>query len=238
MFYDLFRKYRQTYRVEEILAGNANAETMAQAQRAPFDERLSLISLLLETLQGDIAKLDQREEAITQVSALLKNKKEAFAHGSAQEDAEALKDISQQLQEDTRRKKKAGALAVRQERAIRTTLQLLEEMRLSISEHPDTPPASQMEEVFSSEADAVAQDAEGIRTRMEHMLDFCERAFGEGQEMLILVTELSVHALSAQFIARYGCDAYYRHNQSLLLYDRRNDLLNDIAALNLDDRAD
>ena len=57
----------------------------------------------------------------------------------------------------------------------------------------------------------------------------------EGQELLILVTELTLRSTAARFIARYGCDAYFRHNKNLLFYERKTEIGRAIDDLQLDD---
>ena len=52
------------------------------------------------------------------------------------------------------------------------------------------------------------------------MFLFSEDAFGEGQELLIIVTELTANYNSARFISEFGCEAYFRHNKELLFYER------------------
>ncbi len=61
-----------------------------------------------------------------------------------------------------------------------------------------------------------------------------EEAFSEGNEMLILVTELTVNSFSAQFIAAFGSEDYNKHNKELLLSERREDIKAQIAELKLD----
>ena len=51
--------------------------------------------------------------------------------------------------------------------------------------------------------------------------------------MLILVTELTVNNDSAAFIATFGCDAYQRHNEQLLLSERSDKLIAEIKELKL-----
>ena len=46
-YLDLYYKYRDDYGVEEILAGRPRPDAFARLLNAPFDERLSLVSLLL-----------------------------------------------------------------------------------------------------------------------------------------------------------------------------------------------
>ena len=61
-----------------------------------------------------------------------------------------------------------------------------------------------------------------------------ENAFAEGNEMLILVTELTVNNDSARFISQFGSPAYERHNKELMLSERQNSLQDEIEALNLE----
>ena len=73
--------------------------------------------------------------------------------------------------------------------------------------------------------------AEASGAALENTFSFCEQAFGEGQELLILVTELTANSHSAHFIARYGSEGYYRHNKALLVYERQEAILRELDAL-------
>ena len=70
-------------------------------------------------------------------------------------------------------------------------------------------------------------------SKLENLFYFCTEAFGEGQEMQILVTELTISTWGSKFISRYGCKSYYAHNQGLLLDDRTRDLLAQIDELTM-----
>ena len=65
------------------------------------------------------------------------------------------------------------------------------------------------------------------------MFLFIEDVFGSGQEMLVVVTELTVNYYSAKFISRYGCDAYFAHNQELLFYERQQEIISQLESLEL-----
>ena len=49
--------------------------------------------------------------------------------------------------------------------------------------------------------------------------------------MVVFATELTAGFHTSWFIQSFGCEAYYRHNQSLLFHDARQQLLQDIAGL-------
>ena len=50
-YLDLYYKYRDDYGVEDILAGQAKPAVFARLLQAPFDEKLSLVSLILSGLE-------------------------------------------------------------------------------------------------------------------------------------------------------------------------------------------
>ena len=50
VYYDLFNKYRSDYQVDKILAGKADESIKDRARKAKFDERLSLLGLLLDAV--------------------------------------------------------------------------------------------------------------------------------------------------------------------------------------------
>ena len=54
-YLELYRRYQSEYRVEEILAGTIRENVCDQAAKAPFDEKLSLVGLLLSKLSGYFA---------------------------------------------------------------------------------------------------------------------------------------------------------------------------------------
>ena len=68
---------------------------------------------------------------------------------------------------------------------------------------------------------------------MSNLFRFCEKAFSAGQELLIVVTELTANAHTARFIARYGCEEYYTHNRDLLFGQRQREILSEMADLGL-----
>ena len=59
---------------------------------------------------------------------------------------------------------------------------------------------------------------------------FLEQTFGQGQELVIFVTEVTAGYDTSWFVENFGCDAYFRHNKELLFDDTRRRIREDIAA--------
>ena len=77
--------------------------------------------------------------------------------------------------------------------------------------------------------------AQAGRNALSHAFQFCEEVFAGGQEMLILVTELTISPHASKFIARYGCPEYFAHNKELLFYERQQDIITQLEKLDLDE---
>ena len=65
------------------------------------------------------------------------------------------------------------------------------------------------------------------------MFKFCEDVFRDGQEMVILVTELTISYYGAHFISRYGCKEYFDHNKELLFYERQKEIITELESIEL-----
>lgn len=72
-----------------------------------------------------------------------------------------------------------------------------------------------------------------VGERLHALFVFMEETFADGNEMLIFVTELTVNDYSARFIGMFGSEDYNRHNEELMITERRNELQEEIAALEL-----
>ena len=59
---------------------------------------------------------------------------------------------------------------------------------------------------------------------LEYAFDFLEAAFGQGQELVLFVTELSAGYYSLWYIRENGCDRYYKYNKGLLFTERQQEI--------------
>ena len=59
---------------------------------------------------------------------------------------------------------------------------------------------------------------------------FLEQTFGQDQELVLFVTEVTAGYDTSWFVENFGCDAYFRHNKELLFDDTRHRIRESIAA--------
>ena len=231
-YYDLFSKYRSDYQVEEILSGDVSEAILERAKAAKFDERLSLLSLLTDRVGDGIRQTLIRERALTEVMNRLRPRKSQFSAAAADAAKAALTELAEAVEAGIARRRQANALSPEAARAERKAAKLLEDFAAELPE--DAAPFAWLGKRFDGENARLRARAQETREQLENMFAFCEQAFPEGQELLLLVTELSVNPDSSRFIGKYGCDAYFRHNRELMFYERNRELSREIAELKLD----
>ena len=66
--------------------------------------------------------------------------------------------------------------------------------------------------------------------QFDNAFRFLETTFGQGQELVIFVTEVTAGFDASWFVENFGCDAYFRHNRELLFDDTRHRIRQDIMA--------
>ena len=215
IYYDLFDKYRSDYKTELILAGKAPEEIISRAEKAEFDERLSLIGLLLDSVCTEIRDIIRREDAVT---ALLKLLREVKAGAS-------IADVITEHTERMRREERRGTLSAEKRRENEWVLAFLKKHEGLNSDF------AALKADFDAEVADMKNAAAAAKTQLESLFEFAEKVWSSGQELLIIVTELTANYYSARFIARYGCEGYYRHSEELMFYERQTDIIKRMEAL-------
>lgn len=231
-YYELYNKYKSVYRIPDILDGKIPSET-GPMRDAPFDEKLSLIGLLIDSLNqefraysDDLSLQKSLYDDIRSMKTQLKT-----GGGSIADLIDArIRGLGQALSA----KKEAKLLGREEEKQIRRQMRALGELL--------------HEEKLEGAADAKGQfltaagwfqkreDERLSRVKMAgdhltHAFEFLSAVYGEGQEMVIFLSELSAGYYSLKYVDECGNDAYYRYNKSLLLGERRQQIRNEILDL-------
>ncbi len=127
-YYDLYQKYKNDYKVEEILTGSVSEQAKDKARKADFDERLSLMGMLIDKIQQDIKENMQKSALLHELMNPLRALKAKAAAGCSKEE---FQDILAR-QTDARITSmeslaKAGALSGRDKKKNRALIRFLEE---------------------------------------------------------------------------------------------------------------
>ena len=239
-YYDLFNKYKKEYQTEEILNGTRSEQTVERARIAAFDERLSLLGMLVDKMMSEIRENMETSDYLSDLFTGLKAIKSAAEKQTEGEKSVTVEEMLEK-QADARKKQmeaslKAGNLSETDKRKNNRIVRCLEEAKkeLYLDGQKDAVDAfAKVKAKFEKELSEMKTETMKIKARLENLFSFVEEAFAEGNEMLILVTELTVNHNSARFISRFGCDAYQKHNENLMLTERQTLLKEEIAALDL-----
>ncbi len=224
IYYELYQKYRSDYRIGDILAGNADSEITERAAAAKFDERWSLLGLLLENVSRETGEILAEDSDLMTVRRTLGELK-----GSAEEGDDVclmMQECIDSLDDERGRLRAANSLTPDKERSIFFRRELFARFRTAAKDGFDG-----VKESYSGDVGRFKQRLAEVSAHMNNMFRFCESTFGSGQEMLILVTELSADPVTARFIAEYGCDEYYRHDKELMFYERRLEIIDELKRL-------
>ena len=237
-YYDLFMKYKTEYTISDILNGKVNDELLQRAKVAEFDERLSLLSLLLDAIDNLIRDVMSMDDEMKLLLQKIKPIKEAVSHSTSQDIVKQLLEISDDLKKcaDSGERSKAmnrstvAAMHRSAETLYRMTIQIQNTKNLKNGEEA----FNIIRSSFNNEAYLLKYKAQEAREALENTFLFCEKAFEEGNELLILVTELSLRPETARFIGKYGCEQYFKHNKALLFNERQKDIERKIEELELE----
>ena len=230
-YYDLYNKYKNDYHVAEILAGNISETAVEKAQKAPFDERLSLLGLLLDEVQNRMQDVVTTGDYLSALVALLREVKESASV------MEALGSKTEALQEQMQKKERANALSRDEKLLFKRQIRFLTETKKELllrGEKDGAPAFSHVKEQLDGQVAAMKQEQSEVSDMLHHLFVFADKAFAQGNEMLILVTELTVNDYSARYINLFGCEDYHKFNRVLMLSERQNEMKETILKLDLE----
>ena len=235
-YYDLFHKYRREYQVEEILEGTMAEQTVERARIAPFDERLSLLGMLIDKVISEIRENMETADYLSDLFKGLKAIKEVVIKDEALQVENLLEKQVVARKKQTENMLKAGNLSETERRKNNRIVRFMEEARKQLYTQGLADGLGAFEQVkvkFEKELADMKAETMQIKIRLEHLFAFVESAFSEGNEMLILTTELTVNQSSARFISQFGCESYQKYSSQLMLSERENLLQKEIESLML-----
>lgn len=229
-YLELYYKYQKTYHVDDILKGAWQGITVLELREAPFDEKLSVMGLILSRLSEAAGQVCRQDALTTALHGALTEFKGRLAAEAPQD---ILTDLVRQRQERMKRAKEAGQLDKAARDLAQRESNALEDYRQRLAREDITAADAAMDAVrdwFGGEVER--RKALGTETgeQFDNAFRFLEETFGQGQELVIFVTEITAGYATSWFVETFGCDAYFRHNRELLFDDTRHRIREEIAA--------
>ncbi len=242
LYYELFCRYSDDYKVREIMAGQAEGTVVERARAAAFDERVALVGLLVDAIGGDVRDAMVREEALRATRDDVLGMKAALENG-ADSDGSPVDVVEARIAElrmmpDVRKRDAGAAVDKTQVKAER--LAIMGKLRDAVvasqaAGAADTAAAPStfdaVKAAFNKECAAHVEVAKTCALQLDNILDFLVQIFGEGQETLIFVTKLAVDPVFMKFAGQHASEKYLERNKSLLFHERSLDLLHEAERL-------
>lgn len=243
-YLELYDKYQSKYQIDEVLAGHRNERLMELAAKAAFDEKLSVISLILAKLNVEFKKYGKLEAYLELLFKELKEYKSWLESGDEGGDAgeknfqcgplEGFSLEIDRLQKAYEEKKKAGLLTREEQYRYSDVLETMNRyLQTAKSES-----LADGGEIFSRFAAMFGEEKERLEAQsgfslqmLEYAFDFMEGTFGDSQEMVIFITELNTSYYAVRFLEENECERYFQYNKRLLFEDREADILKKLDRL-------
>ena len=230
-YLELYYKYRDDYQVEQVLEGHISETAVDKLQRASFDERISVVSLLLSGLNEKFRNVIRMEEMMSlRMEQMKKLQSEeasaAGAHDQADVNAgtgsalaDALSALAENFHAEWSRLLENSLLSRVHLRTYRAVSAKMEEDRMALLKSGITDweeGFDLLRERFGADSDHYEDLFDEAGAALEHAFDFMEAAFAGSQELVLFVTELNTGAYSVHFLQDYECERYYQYNRDLL----------------------
>ncbi|MDR1639371.1 MAG: AAA family ATPase [Clostridiales bacterium] len=232
IYYDLFVKYRNDYNVEAILGGEVRESIKKSAKKAKFDERLALMGILIDAVAAEARSICERDESVKLLAESLGGIQEGLMKGGSAN--EQIMIAANKLQAKAEAGKKSSSMAEDAIRVMKRATEALYKMNPALSSAKPADPKAAFKAVkaeFDKHVAKIKKDAKEVTAHLDNIFSFCEEVFPDGQELLILVTELTARKHTSSFILRYGCESYFKHNKDLMFHERRLDIIEKLEGL-------
>lgn len=219
-YYLVYKKYQDDYGIDDILNGNVSSSIYARLFNADFDERVSVVNLVMDGLLRQVNIYSFEKHCTDLWFGFLKNYRShmdvfyvdhvkefiALYHDKLQ--AELLSDAQKHEYE----------FVLEQIQKVNVDESLDSKSRFDCSTKPFFKQKENMESIESD-----------LKLQIENAFEFMESAFKNGQEMTIFVTNLTMSAEMALYLSSHTIGIYEKYKQVLLIGSQKARLLDELA---------
>ena len=204
-YFELYRKYRDDYGITDILAGRIRPETFARIYAASFDERLSVVNLLLDGLSAFFVKVQEKKKITDNWYEFLKEYQRHLKEGEAPADCyqALLEEKMAMVEAEKQAELCTKAQAAGWEQIFALWKENMPDKGLDAKES-----FAQAKTGFDIQREALEESEQDASDALEHAFDFMEQAFEDGEEMVVFVTELTLTPEAAMFLSEHTCERY------------------------------
>ena len=228
-YLELYYKYQRIYHVEDILQGTWKSVTELELRAAPFDEKFSVMGLLLSRLNGEAKRLRMQDELTSAVHGALKELKGRL---DSEKPRQLLEELISLRMNAMKTASDARQLDKDSRELMQRELNCLSgyRSRLVDEDVADEDAFRTLKGWFAQEVEKRRAMAVECSAMYDNAFRFLEKTFSQGQELVMFVTEITAGYDSSWFVENFGCDAYFRHNKELFFDETQKRIRDSIVA--------
>lgn len=221
-YYDLYNKYKKQYDVESVFTGKLSENAVKAAKGASVDERLALTGLLADNVKSRTREVLSSHKMLTQIRAGVSS----IVNADANEASEKLDALIDAAKTTINRKSRAGSLSATEKTQNKRIVRFYTNAKDRISK------GESIRDIYNEQVTKLKADADKELTRIDNLFAGMEEMFGaDGNEMLVLVTELTLCPDSSDFLSEFPSESYIKYSSVLKVGDRAENLRREISAL-------
>ncbi|MCR5441568.1 MAG: MoxR family ATPase [Lachnospiraceae bacterium] len=233
-YYDLYIKYKTDYHIAEILEGRAPESIYEKMNGASFDERLSVLSMLTESVSGDMKETLVEADAVRTLTPVMKSIKDMSEKGADDSELQGIIRKALGAQENNLKLlQERGNLSRHRRRSIAITIDFYNDC-LKPGEGVKAEDGSlSCLDSYNSEVAKLKEKAMTSSSRLSNLISFVRKACEGGNEPMILATRLTSDTWSSRFISTFGNEDYEKLAGDMEISERGLELKEQIAKFDI-----
>lgn len=219
-YYLVYKKYQDDYGIDDILNGNVSSSIYARLFNADFDERVSVVNLVMDGLLRQVNIYSFEKHCTDLWFGFLKNYRNHMDISYVDHVKEFIALYHDKLQAEllSDAQKHEYEFVLEQIQKVNVDASLDSKSRFDCSTKPFFKQKENMESIESD-----------LKLQIENAFEFMESAFKNGQEMTIFVTNLTMSAEMALYLSSHTIGIYEKYKQVLLIGSQKARLLDELA---------
>ncbi len=236
LYYDLFNKYKDDYKIPEILDGTSDETISERAQKAPFGEKVALVNLLTSTVLSEVHEISIKKKAYAEIRNLLVEHKDAI--DAANDLAVYVAELESEQETKFNHLNSLGAVSRDKLAVVKQVIGMFEAIRKHCLETVVVQQAGELTSnfeickvPFNEACYKLAEQTTEVVRHVDNVLTFTEDTFGDGQELVVLISKLSCDSVFMRFVAQDNLPRFVELSEKLHFSERGLSLLDEIKAL-------
>ncbi|MCX4326807.1 MAG: AAA family ATPase [Lachnospiraceae bacterium] len=233
-YYKLHKKYQSSYQIKDILIGNIPVDVLQKSMEAKLDERFSVLGLFLDELNTGFRTATDRESILQMVVKSLrivkKEIKQEKENTRKLPASSYINEEKQKIKQEMESQMAANSLSERGRAIYLSSMQILSGYEGLLAGEDADKDFLKVKKAFTKETKQHEKYIDKVKAQLENAFAFIEKAWGNSQEIVLFVTELTAGHDSIAFINQWGSDSYFRYNKELLIYSQHEKLSMEIEA--------